>query len=78
MACEYCFEIDGHHPRCPDYAPPKAAYYCSYCGEGIFEGEEYVKNLDGEYRHFDCMNGTRELLEWLGYEINTMERGIKT
>lgn len=72
--CELCGGIGGHHsPRCPYFSPKKAVYYCSICGEGIYEGEEYITNDDGEHRHFDCFCGMRDLLEWLGYEIKTME-----
>lgn len=58
---------------CPNYIPQKSAYYCSTCGESILTGEEYIKNEDGEYRHIDCFCGMRDLLEWLGYEVKTME-----
>ena len=73
MACEYCNRIKNHHPQCPLYEPPKASHYCSICGEGILEGEEYIENENGEYRHWECFDGMRDLLEWLGYEIKTME-----
>lgn len=58
---------------CPNYMPIKSCHYCSVCGENITEGEEYITNEDGEYRHWDCFCGMRDLLEWLGYEIKTME-----
>lgn len=29
-------------------------------------------NDNGEYRHYDCFGGMKDLLEWLGYEIKTM------
>lgn len=61
------------HPRCPNYIFPKTTYYCSFCDNGIYEGEEYIENQDGEYRHYECFHGMRDLLEWLGYEIKTME-----
>lgn len=48
-------------------------YYCSSCGEEICEGEEYIENSNGGYRHYDCFHSMRNLLEWLGYEIKTME-----
>lgn len=51
----------------------KNRHYCSSCGEKITDGEEYIENLDGEYRHYDCFNGIKDLLEWLGSEIKTME-----
>lgn len=73
MACEHCHRENGHHPRCPLYVPPKVSHYCSACGQGIYEGEEYVVNDDEDYRHYDCFYGARDLLDWLGYEIKTME-----
>lgn len=60
-------------PACPNFIPPRALHYCSSCGEGIYDGEEYIENLDGEYRHYECFHGMRELLEWLGYKIKTMQ-----
>lgn len=60
--------------KCPNYAPPKSIRYCSICGEGIYEGEEYIENDFGDARHYDCFYGIRDLLEWFGYEIKTMEK----
>lgn len=71
--CLICGGITQCKPRCPNYIPPKASHYCSFCGEGIFDGEEYIENPFGEYRHYDCFYGTRDLVEWLGCEIKTME-----
>ena len=71
--CEYCLNTFSHDPRCPNYIPPKASHYCSICDEGIYEGEDYIENQDGEYIHYECVQGIRHLLEWLGYEIKTME-----
>lgn len=73
MACDYCGRIIYHHPRCPNYMAPKATHYCSFCGNGIYEGEEYIENSEGDFRHYDCFYGIREMLEWLGYEIKIME-----
>lgn len=67
----------GHDCRCPYYKPPKASHYCYSCGEGIYDGEKYVENLDGEYRHYECFHGMRDLLEWLGFDIKTMEDGYE-
>lgn len=60
-------------PLCPNYIPPRTTHYCSICKEGIYEGEEYIENQYGEFRHYDCFCGIRDLLKWLGYEIKTME-----
>lgn len=72
MSCEICKKINGHAFRCPNYTPPKTIYYCSACGECIYNGEQYIENSDGEYRHYECFYGMRDLLQWLGYEIKTM------
>ena len=68
--CEECRQTPCH-PRCPNSAPLKAAHYCSICGGGIYEGDEYIENLDDEYAHWDCIDGTRELLEFLDCEVKT-------
>ena len=73
MPCNYCLRDYGHDPRCPLYKDNKSSHYCSVCGDGILEGEEYIENENGEYRHWECFDGMRDLLEWLGYEIKTME-----
>ena len=48
-------------------------HYCSSCKEGIYDGEEYIENQNGEYRHYECFHGMKDLLEWLGYRIRTMQ-----
>ena len=73
MPCNYCLRDYGHNPRCPLYKENKSSHYCSICGDGILEGEEYIENENGEYRHWECFDGMRDLLEWLGYKIKTME-----
>ena len=73
MPCKYCLRDYEHDPRCPLYKDKKSYRYCSVCGDGILEGEEYIENENGEYRHWECFDGMRDLLEWLGYEIKTME-----
>lgn len=72
MFCDYCLRSNYHEPSCPNYIPPVAIHYCSICGKGIYEGEEYIKNENGDYGHFNCFFGTRDLLDWLGYEIKIM------
>ena len=69
--CQLCnsYPCDS---RCPNHIP-KATHYCSACGEGIRDGEEYIENADGECIHWDCFRSMRDLLEFLGYEIQTME-----
>lgn len=70
--CEGC-NLVVCSPRCPSYISNKTQCCCTFCNEGIHEGEDYIKNQDGEYRHYDCFYGIRELLEWAGCEIGTME-----
>ena len=70
--CNYCLH-DTCPSGCPNYKQKNSKYICSVCGENICEGEEYIKNDEGEFRHFDCFYGIKDLLEWLGYEIKTME-----
>ena len=72
MVCEYCHGEGWHHPRCPLYIPPKATHYCSICGEGIYDGEEYIVNDDGEYAHWDCVDDGRDLAKFLGYKVKEM------
>ena len=73
MPCIYCHQYGTHHSQCPNYEPQKATHYCSICHEGIYDGEEYIENDYGKYAHWDCVNYGRDLIKFLGYEINTME-----
>lgn len=73
MACEYCHWEIGHDFRCPNYEPQRQQYYCSVCNDTIQNGEEYIRNDDGKYAHWDCVYYGRELAKFLGYEIRTME-----
>lgn len=70
--CDICGRIIGHDFRCPSYIPPKSSHYCSGCSDAILDGEEYIENLNGEYCHYECFHGMRELLEWLGFDIKMM------
>lgn len=70
--CDVCLQ-NPCHSHCSNYVSLKTNYCCSICGEGIYGGEKYVVNDNNEYRHYDCFYGIRDLLEWLGYEIKTME-----
>lgn len=70
--CEICKRTPCL-PACPNFIPQKTRFRCSACKEGIYEGEEYIENDFGEHRHYDCFHGMKDLLEWLGYKIQTME-----
>ena len=70
--CDIC----RHDPcvsQCPNYVPPRTDRYCDVCGQGIYEGEEYVRNDEGKYMHFECVQSLRDLLEWLGYDVRYMD-----
>ena len=69
--CSICWQTPCV-ARCPNYITKKAKHYCTICNEGILDGEEYIENDCGEYRHYDCFGGMRDLMEWLGYSIKTM------
>ncbi len=72
MVCASCHMI--YCPStCPNYIPENATHYCSICGNGIYNGEEYIKNDDDGYAHWECITGKKDLAEWLGYEIGIME-----
>ena len=73
MACIYCGRDGEHHYRCPLYESPKVSHYCSICGEGILNGEEYIENDVGEYAHWECVSYGNDMAEFLGYEIKEMK-----
>lgn len=70
--CEICKRYPCH-PRCPNYNPTRTKYYCSICGDGIYVGDEYIKNDYGKYTHLSCVDYGNELIKFLGYEVKTME-----
>lgn len=59
--------------RCPNYIAPPTRHYCSICGDGIYDGDKYITNDNGEFSHWYCIDGSDHLLEWLGYELKIME-----
>ncbi len=69
--CQYCLH-NPCLPGCPNYEESRAVYHCSICGQGIFEGEEYIEN-GGDYIHFECIPDLHWLLKWLGYDIKEMK-----
>lgn len=70
--CEIC-KKDPCDFRCPNFVPKSATHYCSICGDGIYSGEEYIRNDNDEYVHEDCIPGCRWLIGWLGYNIEIMD-----
>lgn len=69
--CEICHHVPCIS-GCPNYIPPKTDFHCSICGEGIYIGDEYVENDYGAYAHFDCFTDTKQLINWLGYRVSTL------
>lgn len=74
--CDICRQSPCH-PMCPCCIPPQAVCHCSVCGGGIYEGEEYIENDNGDCRHYDCFTGTKEMLEWLGHKVMVMEENYQ-
>lgn len=48
---------------CPNASEPPKVYNCEQCGEGIYEGEEFVK-IEGSYYHRDCFDEEWEDILW--------------
>lgn len=69
--CKYCLQ-NPCVPGCPNYTPNSYDYYCSICGNGIQNGEDYVVNEDKEFAHWECVSYGRDLANWLGLEIKVM------
>lgn len=47
---------------------------CSYCNKRIYNGEEYISdNENRKYIHFKCIYASKPFLNWLGFDIKTME-----
>lgn len=44
--CDICMQSPCH-PRCPNAPEPVPEYWCSECGEGIFDGDEYFDSQEG-------------------------------
>ena len=74
MACEYCHWTNGHPSSCPNADEIKYEHYCSICGNGIDEGEEYLVNNNNKYTHLDCPT-TKELVDFLGFEVQIKRGG---
>ena len=71
MQCDVCGRINGHLRGCPEYEDEeiKPNHYCSICDECIYGGEEYIENDDGEYVHWECVDGKFSLADWLKIKI---------
>ena len=72
IRCEFCAQVKIHDYRCPNYIPPKAKHYCCYCSEGMYQGQCYLDNQNGEYIHRDCIPNIDWLINWLGFKVEEM------
>lgn len=61
--CMYCHSFP-HLSGCPNEPEPKAVYTCSYCKEGILDGDECVE-VDGCYYHVSCLSDEMTIYEVL-------------
>lgn len=66
--CKYCLK-PVCPPGCPNYVPPKSDITCVSCGESIYPEEEYIENENGETCHYECFDGLKDLLRFLGYKV---------
>lgn len=73
MSCEFCKKIGSHAFGCPNYELHTSKYSCSECDEGIFSGEEYIVNDNGDYAHWECVDYPRDLVKFLGYDVKEMD-----
>ena len=71
--CEICHQIPCV-PGCPNYERPhKTGERCYFCNDYICVGDDYIVNWLGMAAHYQCMSSTKDELEWLGYEVKTMD-----
>lgn len=72
-----CFECRQTpcHPRCINAPLPQPRCTCDLCKEGIYDGEEYFENENGDIAHWECIEEMtrREFIEWMGYKIKSMK-----
>lgn len=73
--CDICRQQTPCYYQCPNYIPPKKYYnfICSYCNEGIYDGEEYIESYRGDYVHKDCIPSSDWLIDWYGIDIKETE-----
>ena len=71
--CEICRQTPCES-RCPNAPEPIPLAICTECGEGIYEGEEYLDGLKGPICK-DCMEDMNysEILEAVGEKMKVAE-----
>ena len=74
-SCEICGRIP-HAPGCPNAPDPVPVLTCELCGEGIFDGDEYLDSEKGPVC-MSCLEDMtmRELLETAGETLSTAQGG---
>lgn len=72
--CDICRQTPCHS-RCPNAPEPKPVKRCCLCGEGIYEGDEYLITTDGCVCK-DCLGdfSINQWLELIGESLTTAER----
>lgn len=72
--CSVCMSVPCLS-RCPNASEPEAVHVCVKCGDGIFEGEQYIEGQDGAICR-ECLDEmtTEEWLEMLDETLLTAER----
>lgn len=73
MCCE-CL-TNPCHPRCPNASDPKWVYNCGWCGQPIFEEEEYMETPNGPVCK-ECIEGmsVAEFMELTGEEFSVAKK----
>lgn len=69
--CAVCMQTPCH-PRCPNSPEPKPMYWCSICGEGIFEGDKFFQFGNTEICE-ECMDemSAEKILDLFGERLIT-------
>lgn len=72
--CSECRQTPCY-PMCPNAPLPQPCCICDLCKEGIYDGEEYFENENGDIAHWECIEEMtrREFIEWIGYKIKSMK-----
>ena len=74
--CDICRQTPCH-PRCPNAPESKPVKRCCLCGEGIYEGDEYLITTDGCVCK-DCLEdfSINQWLELIGESLTTAESAV--
>lgn len=59
--CELCM-MHPCHPRCPNSPEPPIFAHCSFCGEPIYDGDDYYEIDDYKYCEA-CIHDSRKTAE---------------